>query len=1775
MILNSPGMAIFFSTNSYAQEDQYAEEKEKCEEDTSKAWSSFKNRCMTKEDVYQDRAAFRECEKIKGAETVDGVEVSEEARKRECFDNNAAYMVGDLTSTNSSLKGMQTASEAIGYIQMMIELIAKDGAKADCNSSKVMAASGIIGLGVDIYLTFFVEDELHKLQDKYAKEATKVSQIDKGAYEAQIEAFNYLQKEQETLISIDEKKIIAYGIMTGLNGLAMLLAIYEMTPFGAAGACKAIAGGGEDIDIPDKPKDADADVDTPDAPDEISDAPDTPKGDGPDAPPEKPKSDKFKESATDVKDKKKVLDKWGGGDVPDKKPSKFKDVATDVKIKKKTIDAFTPSGPSKPKAPDFDAPTKPKDPGNPPNSPGDPPTPPTKPSNLSNPSGDVPPPPKRPGDPPTPPDSIRKRPTNPGDPGDFPPTKPGDTPPKNPGDKGSTNPGNPPKGPGKKPQGPGDPPRPPDKPASLNTTPSGVDTPPPKKTAGDPPEMPERPRDYPTYPGDPGTSPPRPSKKAPADPGTPPKDPGPPKRNPGDAPANPGDTPPKKASGGVTDPGDPPKKPKGPTPPEKPPGLSDSARDGDWVKANIDAVGKKKKDVSKMSDTEIDNMDVTRKQKQDMKDLRAKKKKDLQNIKTQKKKYGPDADVGNLERDIVKYDKQSFDMQNKSQLNEVGKQRKLKTQYDSDMAVYNRKKANYDSKSKSYDIELESYNSNKKNYDDFKKQNADYADYKKQKSDFDNYESNKTDYDSYAQKKTDYDSYQQKKTDFDSYQSQKSDFDSYQKKKSDLDSWESGKNKHDSDVDQYNKDYETYNNDFTAYNKKQQKYDADFDNWKKNQEVKNIKDTEYKQTVEKYDSDMDLYNKDMTQFKKDKKKYELDRGNYNRQKQQFDADMEGYNKKKSDFDNYNKQKSDFDDYSKQKSDFDDYSTKKKSSDDYDADMEQWTKEKKKYELANTNYKQKQKQYDADMDQYNKDYDTWQSNEKVSKSQDADFQASEKKYDSELEQYNTDKDAWTKQKKKYELDRTNYKRKRDQFDSDMEDYNQKQLENDYKKDKYEKDAAEWEENQKKAKDDADADADKVKDDADKTKDDADADETKDDADADETKDDADETKDDADETKDDADADKEKDRWSWDKYWEGDEPFFKDVDGGSSEGWKEGARRVWEGVRRIFLPGARVGTRISNTVKTYTKDGEKVDHCDPEKEEGCRVIEEEKRYERDGESVDFCDPQTEEKCRVILIPKNEGAFINRKKKLDFSDPTKLMETFFNHDFEKSGLTNIEDALMLDKEWKGVIKGNVKSPSLKEYSDMQKSGMFGKNPEMANLLYNVLVISRSFSKKLYNAAFPVANAQSSTTPDAVDTEPKNSWEEETDDEEDAENKKKREQDKGKQAGIMLGSAAGGMLLGIGFEKALDKMGPIVQKVRTFFGTSPGIAILSGMGTLINGLTLGFVVKEKKAFQENLEKIDEIKQKFESDMAEFCPKKDDRENQAKPNCYCYSFGGKRNPLRGNSQICQSYWARFDAGFYVGAGKYEYQGEKNIKGCVDMNGNYDWKCNCRSYKNRDTGENSCFKTKTSFDGLGNLGSSTSTGVLTGYGNSVAQDPATLHNLNGDSISRSAVKLKNAGNKALKGFNLQRAKEGKKPLSIGPSELSKFADKVMAMPGSRSAMSALAEAKQLPARPPMKAADDIGLKGTQKKLDLDKVKYESTKKKTDKKVKEEKKVPAWDFEMSEEEKAQGKLEFMDKKYDYKKGVKRKEVVDKKSVSIFKVISNRYINTGLKLLFEK
>ncbi len=1881
LAVESQGFSFYLLNSAYA--DEYDKQREECLKKKSKVWDPALNRCITTKESFGDRQSFRACEQIK----------DDYAKQRKCFDENAKSMVGDLEPKKAGLAEMQKTAEALGYIQMIIEMIAKEGANNKCMSSKVMAISGIVGMGVDIYLTFFVDDELYNLQDKYAKDITKKKQIEKGTYEAQIEAFDYLQKEQETLISVDEKKIIAYGLMTGLNGVAMLLAIYEMTPFGAAGACTGEGSGGQSAEIEGQDKMSDIGKEPEVGGTEGKGAPDaepsggssksksespTPtsepssasskgggggsevtsssKGGGGEAPTsseggggEAPTSSKggggeastsskgggeTSSGSTGVKDKikgaaetakQKVLDAVKDVPIKDKSPrgkGGFKDVAGDVKTKQKVVESFD--------APDVGP--SPKSPGEPPKmtktDPGPPPSPPKKPAILDNPPMEIPPPPQKPKDPGYLTMSYS-------DPPELPPSKVKEF-------------------------------------NQYGDFPNG----------GKPPALPEEPPLPPRGAGDPGPPPPK-------------------YKGGGTATSMEAPVPPKK--------------------PEVPEGVKVGA-DGDWVKANIDAVSTPKKDITKMTDVDIDNMDVNARDKQKMKDLRAKKEADLQNIKTQEKKYGKDfAGRDKLEKDIAGYDRQSYSIQDSSQRNSVGRQRKAVEGYKADM--------------KKYDLDMETYNKKQAEFENFQKQggaeiNPDYQKWEAKNKKFEDrkvaVEKFNEDYKKWEGKAEQY------RQDAKKYRADVEEFKQKvpENKRAELDAYTADLDSHNKQINKLDKELHDFDGKWSEYENKMDQYKTDKMEWKKNYGDKAgadpVKKMEFDNAQKKYDSDMAKYEADYDTWSQNKKEYELEKTNYKQKKNDYDAEVSKYNEDLAEWKSKKeraeitptlskkdpgpapdypktpdilenppgdvppppkkpidpgyvtldipetpslsskaiKEFPDFPgggkppklpdeppipprgaadpgppppknspDYNKWAQKNEKFEARKKAVEQFNQDYKKWDVEADKYRSDVKKHRAEVETYRnslppdkraavdayaADLDSYNakidkvdkklKDFDNkwidyenqmdkyktekydWQKKygdkvgggDPVKKSQ---FEAASKKYEKDINSYESQYEGWSQKKsefdgeysaakKKAELDRVNKKfggaeeevggitpeGKKSSLDQGIgEGAPEAPAEGPEAKPKKNfKDAASEVGKEKKVLNAFEGgEGSKVKGEPELPTETPDTESKKITKEGEEPESTAEVTKEPSATEEKPKVTEPEKPKSGWVKF-------------------TEGAKSVWNWIKGIpFRKSAQLGTKVVRIKTQFYKDGKPVDYCDPEKEKDCK----EKKIEIMDTPKSTTPTQQENRNESKPIEPRSN---NGLKKINFSDPNEVLTAFINHKFKEERIENIEDALILEKEWKAKVSGDVKSPSLDEYKKMQQSGLFGKNPVMASILHNIFISYRKIN--LADSLFPTAKAEdpSSSSTGSVSSKPKNTWDEETDDDEDAANKKKRDEEKGKNAGIMLGSAAAGMIAGKLIEKGLEKftpmlgkLGKIVDKVRVFFGTSPGIAILSGMSTLINGLTLGFVVEEKKAFGENVDKIKDIKSKFEEDMAESCPAKADRENQAKPQCYCYVSGSQRNPLRKRSDICKSYWSRFDGSFFVGAGEYEFKGEAAIKGCVGIKGNYDINCSCRKFKDRATGGNACMKVNNSFDGIGAIGNSNSVGVLTNYGNDVASDPATIHRLDGDAVGRNAVKMKKASDQALLAFNKTQVANGFKPLTVGPKELENFTNKILSMPESRGAMMAVQEAKTPPARPPLALPKDLKLK-EEKKMDLSKITYDSVqKKKVEKKDEAKAKGPDWDFLGGEEKKEKEDMTFMDKGFDYDKGVKKKEIVEKEDTNLFQIISNRYINTGLKLLFQE
>lgn len=518
--------------------------------------------------------------------------------------------------------------------------------------------------------------------------------------------------------------------------------------------------------------------------------------------------------------------------------------------------------------------------------------------------------------------------------------------------------------------------------------------------------------------------------------------------------------------------------------------------------------------------------------------------------------------------------------------------------------------------------------------------------------------------------------------------------------------------------------------------------------------------------------------------------------------------------------------------------------------------------------------------------------------------------------------------------------------------------------------------------------------------------------------------------------------------------------------------------------------------------------------------------------------------------------------------------------------------LEDVLLLDQEWRDLLSGKIQSPSINKYQDMVDSGLFDiKNIDpLVNALQHIFKSYRKNTEFVANLVFPKAMADSISTggedlefdkDDGAGTDgKKHVWDKKEGADDSAYDalKDERNKDKGKQAGIMIGAGAASVAGGIGLSYALNYIkSPAFQHFRQFFTTSPGVSVLAGMGTLVAGLNLGFVVEDKKLLEKNIEKIKKIKKNFESVMEGRCVDKGDREDMSKPKCFCYTPSGKRNPKRTKSMTCKRYWAAFDSSIFKEAKDYSEGKGKQRRGCVAFDGQIDPMCKCRDYKNPKGQGNACYKMKIDMSQIGPIGKALPLGTLGSSVNSITSDPGSLGYLNYSEISRSAAAVREAGKQWLKKFNDRQRKLGRGPLDISPETLGKLATD---MKNKMPELKMIRDRADIPSKiyynRPDKVSSDAK-KSKKIKKDSEILAYKNLKKEAKEKVIKEKKQEeeVWNFEKMTGNQEQEDMmdEFKKDEYLYSKS-DGEQVVKKESVSIFTVISQRYIKSGLKLLFQ-
>ncbi len=137
--------------------------------------------------------------------------------------------------------------------------------------------------------------------------------------------------------------------------------------------------------------------------------------------------------------------------------------------------------------------------------------------------------------------------------------------------------------------------------------------------------------------------------------------------------------------------------------------------------------------------------------------------------------------------------------------------------------------------------------------------------------------------------------------------------------------------------------------------------------------------------------------------------------------------------------------------------------------------------------------------------------------------------------------------------------------------------------------------------------------------------------------------------------------------------------------------------------------------------------------------------------------------------------------------------------------------------------------------------------------------------------------------------------------------------------------------------------------------------GVGIMSGISMAMNMVLYNAASEQASESENNAKKIEKMIAVYKSTFQEYCP--NGRENLNEPRCYCYNDDGSQNTNRTNSKTCQDLWAKDDT--VLDGTKASYTGTKNASelfGCMTINKQYDEDCKCKKLVNSN-GENACLK--------------------------------------------------------------------------------------------------------------------------------------------------------------------------------------------------------------------
>lgn len=356
------------------------------------------------------------------------------------------------------------------------------------------------------------------------------------------------------------------------------------------------------------------------------------------------------------------------------------------------------------------------------------------------------------------------------------------------------------------------------------------------------------------------------------------------------------------------------------------------------------------------------------------------------------------------------------------------------------------------------------------------------------------------------------------------------------------------------------------------------------------------------------------------------------------------------------------------------------------------------------------------------------------------------------------------------------------------------------------------------------------------------------------------------------------------------------------------------------------------------------------------------------------------------------------------------------------------------------------------------------------------------------------------------------------------------------------------------------------PASKSMTELLDSSYGIIVISGISTIYAKILYDGAEKQEKESKENIVKIDKIIASFKDSYAAFCPK--GREDLTDAKCYCYGADGSKNTNRTNSQICIDLWAKNSYLLSGDATNYNLAGlATDVAGCVNVVGVFDEACKCKKLVNAK-GVNAC-KKETSVS-MPNDAFSTALATAGGAADLLKYASKTYNGNPGfDLLNTASIGAKAIKSKQITDALLTKLDKDIKIPQINASNVDRYAkaiigEKLLAekMKGASNMATNVSSARS--DNPLMENA----LKLAEVKAGLEMSGGNGLN------AKKEKKKGSFDMNFGSDSpgNAGGQViqDFPEKTYKYKNS----DIVTDNSASIFEIISNRYVQSGLKRLFD-